>query len=76
MAGRPDYRVAASYDAARKTEKVTVTQMQRTDAETPIFDMPIELALYGSNGERKKVQVRGTCSSKSSRFRSTSSRGG
>ncbi|MFZ0138806.1 MAG: M1 family aminopeptidase, partial [Candidatus Sulfotelmatobacter sp.] len=58
MAGRPDYRVAASYDAARKTEKVTVTQTQRTDAETPIFDMPIELALYGSDGKRKKVQVR------------------
>ncbi|MFZ0990430.1 MAG: M1 family aminopeptidase [Candidatus Sulfotelmatobacter sp.] len=58
MAGRPDYRVAASYDAARKTEKVTVTQTQRTDAETPIFDTPIELALYGSDGKRKKVQVR------------------
>ncbi len=58
MAGRPDYRVAASYDATKKTEKVTVTQTQRTDAETPIFDMPIELAFYGANGERKKIQVR------------------
>ena len=58
MAGRPDYRVAASYDAAKKTERVTVTQTQRTDAETPIFDMPIELAFYGANGERKKIQVR------------------
>src|SRR6202161_3706060 len=28
MAGRPDYRVAASYDATKKTEKVTVTQTQ------------------------------------------------
>jgi aminopeptidase N len=58
MAGRPDYRVAASYDATKKTEKVTVTQKQRTDAETPIFDMPIELAFYGADGERKKIQVR------------------
>jgi aminopeptidase N len=58
MAGRPDYRVEASYDSTKKTEKVTVTQTQRTDAETPIFDMPIELAFYGANGERKKTQVR------------------
>jgi aminopeptidase N len=58
MAGRPDYRVAASYDATKKMEKVTVAQTQRTDAETPIFDMPIELAFYGADGERKKIQVR------------------
>jgi aminopeptidase N len=58
MAGHPDYRVAASYDATKKTEKVTVIQTQRTDAETPIFDMPIELAFCGANGERKKIQVR------------------
>ena len=58
MAGRPDYRVAASYDATKKTEKVTVTQTQRTDAGTPTFDMPIELAFYGADGERKKIQVR------------------
>ncbi|HTU40796.1 MAG TPA: M1 family metallopeptidase [Candidatus Aquilonibacter sp.] len=58
MAGHPDYRVVASYDATKKTEKVTVTQTQRTDAETPIFDMPIELAFYGADAERKKIQVR------------------
>jgi aminopeptidase N len=58
MAGRPDYRVAASYDATKKMEKVTVAQTQRTDAETPIFDMPIELAFYAADGERKKIQVR------------------
>jgi aminopeptidase N len=58
MAGHPDYRVAAEYDGQKKMEKVTVTQTQRTDAETPIFDMPIELAFYGANGERKKIQVR------------------
>jgi aminopeptidase N len=58
MAGRPDYRVEAIYDATRKTEKVTVTQTQRTDADTPIFDMPIELAFYGAKGERKQTQVR------------------
>jgi aminopeptidase N len=58
MAGHPDYRVSASYEAKKKMEKVTVTQTQRTDAETPIFDMPVELAFYGADGERKKVQVR------------------
>ncbi|HEX4020349.1 MAG TPA: M1 family aminopeptidase [Acidobacteriaceae bacterium] len=58
MAGHPDYRVEASYDTARKIEKLTVTQMQRVDAVTPIFDMPIELAFYGVNGERKEIKVR------------------
>jgi aminopeptidase N len=58
MAGHPDYRVEASYDPARKIEKLTVAQMQHVDAVTPVFDMPIELAFYGANGERKGIQIR------------------
>ena len=58
MAGHPDYSVEASYDEERKIEKVTVVQTQQIDAMTPLFDMPIELAFYGANGERKKIQVR------------------
>ncbi len=58
MAGHPDYRVEASYDAARKIERVSVAQTQHVDAMTPIFDMPIELAFYGAKGERKEIQVR------------------
>ena len=58
MSGHPDYRVEASYDAARKTAKLTVTQTQPTNAGTPIFDMPIELAFYGANGEHEQIQVR------------------
>jgi aminopeptidase N len=56
QAGRPEYRVEASYD--EKTEKVTVIQEQQIGAQTPVFEMPIELAFYGANGERKTVQVR------------------
>ncbi|HEV3481145.1 MAG TPA: M1 family aminopeptidase, partial [Candidatus Acidoferrales bacterium] len=58
MAGHPDYRVKANYDATKKTERVSVAQAQHVDAMTPIFDMPIELAFYGPNGERKEIQVR------------------
>ncbi len=58
MAGRPDYRVEARYDAATRTEKITVEQMQQTDAETPIFDMPIDLAFFGAKGEQNKIRVR------------------
>jgi len=58
MAGHPDYRVEARYDAATKTEKITVEQTQPTDAETPIFDMPIDLAFFGAKGEQKKIRVR------------------
>jgi aminopeptidase N len=57
MAGHPDYRVQANYYPAAKTEKITITQTQQTNAETPIFEMPIELAFYGANGERKTSQV-------------------
>jgi aminopeptidase N len=58
MAGTPSYRVAASYDPAKKIEKVSVTQTQHVDEMTPIFDMPIELAFYRAGGESKKAQVR------------------
>ncbi len=58
MAGHPDYRVEAHYDAAKQIESVSVTQTQQVDVKTPIFDMPIELAFYGRNGERKMVEVR------------------
>ncbi|MGB6877520.1 MAG: M1 family aminopeptidase [Candidatus Acidiferrales bacterium] len=58
MAGHPEYRVEASYDAAKKMEKVTVAQTQHVDAMTPIFDMPIELEFFGAGGEKKVIQVR------------------
>ncbi|MDE3135552.1 MAG: HEAT repeat domain-containing protein [Acidobacteriota bacterium] len=58
MAGHPDYRVETSYDEETKVEKVTVEQTQHVDAKTPVFEMPIELAFHGANGEQKDVQVR------------------
>lgn len=58
MAGHPDYRVEASYDSARKLEKLIVTQTQQLDALTPLFDMPIGVAFYGAGGERQASQIR------------------
>lgn len=58
MAGHPDYQVEASYDAEKKIETVKVAQTQHVDRMTPVFDMPVELAFYGVNGERKMVEVR------------------
>jgi len=58
MAGHPDYQVEASYDATKKAEKLVVAQTQHVDATTPVFDMPIEIAFHGANGERKEIQVR------------------
>jgi aminopeptidase N len=57
MAGHPDYRIEANYDAANKSERVIVTQTQQVDALTPVFDMPIELEFNGAHNESKKVQV-------------------
>ncbi len=58
MAGHPDYRVEAAYDSTKKIEKVSVAQTQETTAETPVFDMPVELAFFGGHGERKEIQIR------------------
>ncbi len=58
MSGHPDYRVEVSYDSAKKSEKLTVTQTQPTNVGTPVFDMPVEFAFYGADGERKKVRLR------------------
>jgi len=58
MAGHPDYRVEASYDSAKKLEKLIVTQTQKLDALTPVFDMPIEVAFYGASGERRESRIR------------------
>ena len=44
--GHPDYRVSASYDPGRKAEVLTVAQTQSVTANTPVFDMPIELAIF------------------------------
>ncbi len=58
MAGHPEYIVHANYDSARKIETVTVRQTQPHGSAVPVFEMPIELAFYGPNGEQKKVQIR------------------
>jgi len=58
MAGHPDYDVTATYDVTNKTERLIVRQTQAADSRTPIFDMRIELAFYGTGGEHKQVQVR------------------
>ena len=58
MAGHPDYKVQAKYDRDRQREEITVLQTQQTSALTPIFDMPIELAFYGTNGESQHIRVR------------------
>ena len=57
MAGHPDYRVAASYDEAKKTETISITQTQHADDMTPVFVMPIDIEFHGAQGEIKRVQV-------------------
>ncbi len=58
MAGNPDYKVQARYDPDKQREEITVLQTQHTSALTPVFDMPIEFAFYGADGESRHIQVR------------------
>lgn len=56
--GHPDYRVSATYDPKRKAEVLTVTQAQIVTANTPVFDMPIELAFFGTGNQRVETRIR------------------
>jgi aminopeptidase N len=56
--GHPDYRVVASYDPRRKAEVLTVAQTQRVTPNTPIFDMPIEVALFGDGNRSVETRIR------------------
>ena len=56
--GHPDYRVTANYDLKRKAEVVKVVQTQKVNANTPIFDMPIQLAFFGDKDQKLVKQVR------------------
>src|ERR1700733_136610 len=58
MAGHPEYHVEAAFDSIKRMEKLTITQTQQVDSQTPVFDMPVELVFYGADGECKYVQVR------------------
>ncbi len=57
MAGQPDYRVSADYDAGARVEKLEVAQTQKLDAVTPIFRMPIEVAFHGAHGKTRRVRI-------------------
>ncbi len=58
LGGYPEYKVRAQFDEASHMESISVEQTQKPDAVTPIFDMPVELAFYGPNGEKKTMKVR------------------
>jgi aminopeptidase N len=57
MAGFPQYLVTARRNAKENIEEITISQTQRPDGGRAVFDMPIQLAFYGPEGESKHVQV-------------------
>lgn len=57
MAGHPDYRVSADYDATAHAEKLEIIQTQKLDAVTPIFKVPVEVTFHGTHGEIRRVRV-------------------
>jgi aminopeptidase N len=56
--GYPEYQVHPTYDPATHVETVAVKQAQKTADGTPLFDMPVQLDLYGPSGQHKQVAVR------------------
>src|SRR4029077_2759729 len=57
-AGTPAYRVTAAYDPSTKVETARVTQTQKGPGVPSVFDMPVEFAFHGANGEAQLVQLR------------------
>lgn len=55
--GHPDYQVDASYDSRKKMEVVKIAQTQTMDAKAPIFEMPIQLSIFGKGGRKLDVRV-------------------
>ena len=57
MAGTPSYKVSTAYDAAAKTETVTVVQTQQGTDVPAVFRMPIQLVFHGAGGAVKSAMV-------------------
>jgi aminopeptidase N len=57
MAGQPNYRITAGYDAKAHVERLKIVQAQKVDAVTPVFRMPVDIAFHGAHGEMHRVRV-------------------
>ncbi len=56
--GHPQYDLAYTWDSQRKQVALTVKQTQTVDDLTPLFRMPVEVALVTSSGEEiRKITV-------------------
>ncbi len=57
-AGYPEFTVSDHYDAVQKMLVIQIRQTQHAGSLTPLFDMPVQLAFYGSGKESKRVHIR------------------
>ncbi len=56
--GHPDFKVTYNWDEETKTAQLTVAQTQTADELTPLFRMPIDVAVVTSKGRRNsRIQV-------------------
>ncbi len=57
--GHPEFKASYSWDEDKKLAQVSLSQAQETSEETPVFQMPLEIA-FAVNGSRQvhKVQVK------------------
>ncbi len=57
-AGYPEFKVHWHWEDSTKTAEVSISQNQKTDSLTPVFQMPLELAFTTSAGRTvKTIQV-------------------
>lgn len=54
-AGYPEFKVKSSWDDSSKIAVVSVSQEQKADSLTPIFQMPVEIAFTTSSGRTVKT---------------------
>ena len=51
--GHPQYRVRSSYDPEKKTLRLHIRQTQKVDQLTPLFRMPVQIAVTTPGGRRE-----------------------
>ena len=56
--GYPEFRVSYEWNESSKTAKVTVNQNQVTNGETPVFMLPVEIAITAGKRKIHRVEIK------------------
>ncbi len=56
--GYPEFKVSYEWNEGTKTAKVTMSQNQATNADTPLFKLPVEIAITAGTRKVYRVEIK------------------